>query len=52
MGCFDVRRLSPPLCGDKLMSPIANLSVLEIIGVVSFALLGAHTAVQRRMDLF
>ena len=34
------------------MSPIASLSVLEIIGVVSFALLGAHTAVQRRMDLF
>lgn len=34
------------------MSPIANLSVLEIVGVVSFALLGAHTAVQRRMDLF
>nr|WP_274708313.1 TRIC cation channel family protein [Cloacibacillus porcorum] len=35
-----------------MMSPIASLSVLEIIGVVSFALLGAHTAVQRRMDLF
>lgn len=34
------------------MPPIARLSFLEVIGVVSFALLGAHVAMQKRMDLF
>lgn len=34
------------------MTPVTNLTQLEIIGVVSFAVLGAHTAIQKKMDLF